>query len=242
MIWLVIAPAVVLLTWFLYRISGDAPPAIRRLLTAIRILAFAFVIALLFNPSRETQIVERQKTLAIVMVDTSASMDHHDGYETSPEMAAAVKTAAGIADRPIDSYSRLDLVKAVLDRTDRKFLETLSKNHDVRVYAFAEGLQSVPGIGELEARGRTTALGTALERVLEEPDVKSRPTGGILRHIRRQEHVGAAAGERRADGRAPQDPDPRRRSRRSPGAARRRARRACAPTASFFSKTTSSWT
>ena len=68
----------------------------------------------------------------------------------------------------------------MLDRTDRKFLDTLSKNHDVRLYAFAEGLQSVPGIGELEARGRTTALGTALERVLEEPDVKSRPTGGIL--------------------------------------------------------------
>jgi uncharacterized membrane protein len=138
------------------------------------------VVALLFNPSRETQIVERQKTLAVVMVDTSASMDHKDGYETSPELSASLKTALGGTDRPLDSYSRLDLVKGVFDRTDRKFLETLSKNHDVRVYAFGESLQSVPGLSELEARGRSTALGAAIERVLEEPDVKSRPVGGIL--------------------------------------------------------------
>jgi uncharacterized membrane protein len=179
-IWLVIVPAVILVTWFLYRLSGDARPAVRRLLTTIRILALAFVIALLFNPSRETQIVERQKTLAVVMVDTSASMDHKDGYETSPELSASLKAAANIVDRPIDAYSRLDLVKAVLDRQDRKFLDELAKNHEIRVYAFGDNLQSVPNITELEARGRSTALGAAIERVLEEPEVKSRPTGGII--------------------------------------------------------------
>jgi uncharacterized membrane protein len=179
-IWLVIAPAVVLLTWFLYRLSGDAPPAIRRLLTAIRILALAFVIALLFNPSRETQIVERQKTLAVVMIDSSASMKHADGYETSPEVASALRAAARVGEKPLDAYTRLDLVKAVLDRPERKFLDELAKNHEIRVYAFAESLQSVAGIADLEANGRATALGAAIERVLEEPDVKSRPTGGVI--------------------------------------------------------------
>ncbi len=180
-IWLVIIPGIVLLTWFLYRLSGDAPPVVRRILTGLRVLVIGFIVALLMNPSTETQLVDRQKTLAIVMIDVSASMDHKDDYQTSPELAEQIRAAAGITtDRPVGSFSRLDLVKSVLDRPDRKFLEKLAHDHELRIYAFSEALQSVPGIADLEARGRATALGSALDRVLEEPEVKSRPVGGIV--------------------------------------------------------------
>ncbi len=181
-IWLVIVPAVILFAWFFYRMSGDASSLVRRILTGLRVLVMAFVIALLMNPSTETQLVDRQKTLAIVMFDVSASMDHHDDYETSAELAQQTRTAAALpTDAPLALKSRLDLVKAVLDRQDRKFLDKLAQDHEVRVYAFSEALQGLPtGVSELEARGRSTALGSALERVLEEPEVKSRPVGGIV--------------------------------------------------------------
>ena len=86
-IWLLIVPAIVAFSWFTYRMSGDAPPLVRRVLTGLRVLALAFIAVLLMNPSRETQIVERQKTLAIVMVDVSASM--HFGAQRSKLQVAA---------------------------------------------------------------------------------------------------------------------------------------------------------
>jgi hypothetical protein len=180
-LWLVVAPAIVAFSWWSYRLSGDAPPHVRAALTLLRTLALGFIALMTMNPSRETQIVERQKTLAVVLVDVSASMDRKDGYETSPELADALTAAAGLrAGEVVADLSRLELVKRVLDAPDRKFLDALAEKHDVRVYTFGEGLQSAPPIAELSPRDRVTALGAAIERILEEPEVKSRATGGVV--------------------------------------------------------------
>jgi hypothetical protein len=181
-IWLVVVPLILGFSWFTYRLSGDAPAGVRRFLTALRALALAFIAFLLMNPSRETQIVERQKTLAVVMVDVSASMDRKDGYETSTDLADELRAAAALKDgeSPAD-LSRLDLVRRVLERPDAKFLEELARTHELRVFTFGEGLQPAPErSSEWAARDRVTALGAALERVLEEPEVKSRAVGGVI--------------------------------------------------------------
>lgn len=180
-VWLLIVPAIVAFAWFTYRLSGDAPARVRRLLVLLRALGLGFVAFLLMNPSRETQIVERQKTLAVVMFDVSASMDRKDGYETSPDAAAELRAAAALKDgEAVADLSRLDLVKRVLARPDADFMADLAKTHDVRAYAFGENLKAAPPLAELEPRDRVTALGTAIERVLEEPDVKSRAVGGVI--------------------------------------------------------------
>jgi len=180
-IWLLLAPAAALFVWATYRLSGDAPRGVRRALGTLRFLAIAFVAAMLFNPSRERRLVDRQKTLAVVLLDVSASMDRKDEYETSPDLAARLREAAALApDDAPGRYSRLDLVKRVLGRADGAFLDELSKTHDLRVYAFGEGLQAAGPLAELEPRERVTALGSAIERVLEEPEVKSRAVGGII--------------------------------------------------------------
>ena len=180
-IWLLIVPAIVAFSWFTYRMSGDAPPAVRRILTGLRVLALAFIAVMLMNPSRETQIVERQKTLAVVMVDVSASMERKDGYETSADLADELRVAGGLKDGETPSdLSRLELVKRVLDRPDAKFLDALAATHDLRVYTFGEGLQTAPPSADWAPRDRVTALGAAIERVLEEPEVKSRAVGGII--------------------------------------------------------------
>jgi len=180
-IWLVIAPLVVWLVMRAYGMSGDASPTVRRLLVALRILLIASILALVFNPSRETLVVEKQKTLVAVLVDTSASMAHRDGFESSPADWDALRAAANLPPgTPAGDRTRLDLVKAVLEQPERKRLEELAKDHDVRVYTFGESLQQSAGVANLEARERVTALGTALERVLDEPDLRSRAVGGII--------------------------------------------------------------
>jgi hypothetical protein len=180
-LWLLVVPAVILFAWFTYRLSGEASPLVRRTLTALRALAIGFVVAMLMNPSRETQVVERQKTLAVVLIDVSASMDRKDGYETSAEIAEALRVAAALKEgEQVADLSRLELVKRVFDRPDAKFLEELARTHDLRTYVFGEGLQVAGALHELEPRDRVTELGAAIERVLEEPDVKSRAVGGIV--------------------------------------------------------------
>lgn len=180
-VWLVIVPAIVAFSWYSYRLSGDASPLVRRLLILFRALALGFVALMLMNPSRETQLVEKQKTLAVVLFDVSASMERKDGYETSPELAEGLAAAAGLKDgERVADLTRLELVQRTLDRPEAKFLDELAAAHDLRVYAFGEGLQSSPSLADLKAKDRVTALGAAIERVLEEPEVKSRAVGGII--------------------------------------------------------------
>jgi hypothetical protein len=180
-VWLVIVPAIVGFAWYSYRLSGDASPLVRRLLVLFRALALGFVALMLMNPSRETQLVEKQKTLAVVLFDVSASMERKDGYETSPELAEGLAAAAGLKEgERVADLTRLELVQRTLDRPEAKFLDELAAAHDLRVYAFGEGLQSSPPLAELKAKDRVTALGAAIERVLEEPEVKSRAVGGII--------------------------------------------------------------
>jgi hypothetical protein len=129
-VWLVVAPLVVWLVMRAYGMSGDASPGVRRVLVALRVLLIASLLALVFNPSRETLVVEKQKTSVAVLVDTSASMAHRDGFESSPAdwERCAPRISPGT---PAGDRTRLDSVKAVLEQPERKRLEELAKDHNL---------------------------------------------------------------------------------------------------------------
>lgn len=179
---LVIVPGIVLFAALFYRMGRErSSPRVRAVLAGLRVLALLLVAALLMDPAWRTQVVETRKALAVVLVDVSASMSHKDDYATSPDLASDLRTAAGLPPAtPMDTHSRLDLVQRVLDRQDDPFLQELSKEHDLRIYSFGESLSGVSSVRDLRARDRVTALGQAIESILEEPDVKSRPVGGIV--------------------------------------------------------------
>ena len=186
-IFLVIIPAAVAFCAVFYRLGREGVPGIvRHGLTFLRIAVLLFVATLLMDPAIQTTVVERKPTLTVVLVDVSASMDHRDDYQTNQSLAAALRAVTDLPPgTPLDTFSRLDLVKKVLDHRiaesgEKPFLEELGKENRLRMYAFGERLQGISGVSELEARDRVTAVGRSLERILDEPAVKSSSVGGIV--------------------------------------------------------------
>jgi uncharacterized membrane protein len=179
---LVIVPAVVAFVTLFYRVTRDgAPGLVRNILTFLRIVALLFVAFLLMDPAMQTTVKERKPTLTVVLLDISASMDHRDDYSTNPELAEALRTAAQLPPgTALDAHPRLDLVKRVLDDAQVPFLAKLSEEHRLRLFSFGERVQAVGSIRDLEPRDRVTGLGRALERILDEPEVKSSSVGGIV--------------------------------------------------------------
>lgn len=178
---LLIVPALIAFTLILYRLGREKGSKVHLLLSALRVIVLVFMALLLMDPAMETLVVERRPTLTVVMADASASMEHRDDYSSSPLLAATVRSAANIPEAtPLDTFTRMDLMKRVLDDAADPFLEKLGKEHKLRMYSFGERLQAIAGLRDLESKDRVTALGRALERVLEEPAVKSTPVGGIV--------------------------------------------------------------
>ncbi len=181
-IFLVIVPAVIGFAAVFYRMGREGVPAlVRHGLTLLRIAVLIFVALLLMDPAMQTTVVERKPTLTIVLVDASASMGHNDDYQTNPGLADRLRGAAQLpAGTPLDSLTRLGLVKKVLGEGEVPFLEKLGEENRVRLYSFGERLQGISGIADLEPRDRVTTLGSTLERILDEPEVKSSSVGGVV--------------------------------------------------------------
>lgn len=181
-IFLVIIPATIAFCAVFYRLGREGVPGIvRHGLTFLRIAVLLFVALLLMDPAMQTTVVERKPTLTVVLVDVSASMDHRDDYQTNLPLAEALRKVADVpAGTPLDSFSRLDLVKKVLAEGETPFLDELGEENRLRLYAFGERLQGISGLNDLEARDRVTGLGRSLERILDEPEVKSSSVGGIV--------------------------------------------------------------
>lgn len=181
-IFLVILPAVVAFCALFYRLGREGVPGlVRHGLTLVRIAVLVFVAMLLMDPAIQTTVVERKPTLTVVLLDVSSSMDHHDDYATNPTLADALRGTAQLpAGTPLETFSRLDLVKKILHEGDVPFLDKLGEDNRLRLYTFGERLQGIASIGEVEARDRVTTLGTTLQRILDEPEVKSSSVGGIV--------------------------------------------------------------
>jgi uncharacterized membrane protein len=180
-IWLVIVPALLLFAWFVYRAGGELRRGPRLLLTALRAAVLLFVAFLLLDPAFETLLVERKPTLTMVLVDASASMDHKDDWSGSTDGGAALVARAGLPPGTApESLSRFEWVRRILAGGPDAVLPALAAEKRLRLFTFGERVEMVPDLASVEPRERETAIGRALERLLDEPESKGNTLGGIV--------------------------------------------------------------
>lgn len=165
---LVIVPAIVALSVFVYR-RERAPLTNRQrgVFAALRTLAFAVLFLVLFRPVLETQQVEVEKAVLPVLFDASASMTRADSY-SDDAIADRLVASAGLASREaLSGTSRVDLVKAILEKPGAS-LAALSERNEVRLLSFGDELRALDSVGEWRATANSTRLGSAIADALTE--------------------------------------------------------------------------
>ena len=145
--WLVAVGGVallVLVAW-VYRRDGEALRGRQRfVLIALRLAVFSLVVAMLTELSLT---VERTGLPSIaVMIDVSASMSLQDQY---PPTSQAARMAKALAQTPGRDGNRLALAQDVLTRNGGEFLRELERDHQVRLYRFAESASPLE-VGDLD--------------------------------------------------------------------------------------------
>ena len=168
-VFLVILPAVLLFSFFVYRReSSEAPLRGRLLLASLRSLVFFLLFLFLFRPVILTERVREIKPLSVLLLDDSASMQEHDRYGDG-DTAEALRRAAGLSGADgLRALSRRELVERVLSRPETDFLARLSERYDLKFYAFADTAVPVGGLSDLAAEGQSTRLGDALAEVVKQ--------------------------------------------------------------------------
>lgn len=123
----------VLVVWVYLREGTSLHGHQRGLLVVLRLAVFALVVAMLTELSLT---VERTGLPSIaVMIDNSASMSLRDQY---PSGSQSARMASGLAQTPGRDGHRLALAQEVLTRNGGQFLTELEREHQVRLYRFAD--------------------------------------------------------------------------------------------------------
>ena len=155
-IWVMIIIAVIVASFFLYRREKGIKLGVRMLLMSVRIAIILLVVCGLFEPTAAVKETRREKRTLAVLIDSSQSMsirDQRKRPEDIKEAAIALGFFKTKKDEPenkgkiflntkqknaIAGASRLDYVKKVLTKTSSTVFKALSKDLDVRYYAFGE--------------------------------------------------------------------------------------------------------
>jgi uncharacterized membrane protein len=129
-------------------------------LTGLRLLAFAFIIAFLTNPTILMQTLQRIPIPLAVLLDTSESM--------------------GLPSGSSGQSSRLQQAQEVLLKDNSQVLEALGRDFDLRVYRFDEHAHAVARgeLASLSADGRATNLVQSLLEVQQEH--RDTPLAGMV--------------------------------------------------------------
>ncbi|MEI8378743.1 MAG: hypothetical protein WCJ09_01355 [Planctomycetota bacterium] len=151
--WVIAIICVILLvgvTW-IYRRDGESLKTRQRLtLTALRLLVFAVIAAMLTELSLT---VERTGLPTIaVMIDTSASMSLQDQYANG---TAAANLSKAITLLPGRDANRLALTQELLTRNNGQLLKDLQRRHQIRLYRFADSATQLAS-GNLEESPQVT--------------------------------------------------------------------------------------
>lgn len=154
-IWLIVIAVIIAATFFLYHRERGLKPGLRITLIMVRITMLLLVVAALFEPTAAIKETRRQKRPLAVLIDVSESMsirDQRKRPEDINEAAVALgfvplekeesdqtKTVLNTKQRnAIATASRLDLAKSLLSKPATPLFETLSKDLDIRYYAFGQ--------------------------------------------------------------------------------------------------------
>jgi hypothetical protein len=156
---LLVLPAVILFARWSYGGLTRLEPRTRVTLAALRGLAIAFGLFLLFQPAFERVRYTEVQSQIHVLVDDSASMQRRDTYPDEAQRRS-LELAAGVSD--LAAETRAQLVRKVLEKPGG-LCEQLRKTFDVRLFRFVRKPLPVRDLGELTSRGPRTQIGDALE-------------------------------------------------------------------------------
>lgn len=177
-VWLVAVGSVallVLVAW-VYRRDGEALRWRQRSsLIALRLAVFTMVVAMLTELSLT---VERTGLPSIaVMIDTSASMSLQDQYPSGSQAAQLTKA---ITREPGRDGRRLGLAQEILTRNAGQFLTELERDHQVRLYRFAETAAPLE-VGDLDEAVRPVQSEPSKEATSSgEPEESTSGTGELM--------------------------------------------------------------
>ncbi|MBI5368216.1 MAG: hypothetical protein HZA54_14370 [Planctomycetes bacterium] len=178
-LFLVIVPAVVLGTVFVYRReSRSVPDGLRALLTGLRIALLALLLAILFQPVLFVETAVTKETAVLMLIDDSLSMTFKDRLidkDQREKLARIIGMKVGpgglqeLQQQALDELSRIDLVNRALTNADLGTIDEIKRRHHaLRAFSFSSGISPEPALGKMEAKGQTTALGDAVLEVMNE--------------------------------------------------------------------------
>jgi uncharacterized membrane protein len=157
---LVILPATIAFSWWCYGGLKRLDRKTRITLAALRGLAIAICLVVLFQPAWETKRYTQRRTQIHVLVDDSASMGRRDTYPDDQTRAQRLEDAANVSD--LATRTRAQLVSDVLGKPGG-LVEKLGEEYDVRLFRFVRKPTPIRDFGELRARGPRTPIGDALD-------------------------------------------------------------------------------
>ena len=166
-VFLVIVPLVLLFAWFLYRGNNGVRGPKRWILTGLRAGAVFLLILALFRPILEKIRTREVRDQVILLVDDSASMGRVDGYPKSEKTDKLAREAGLAPGESPETLTRLDLARRVL-KGPAGILEEMKSRFDLALYGFSRELVPLADLSGLQATGRVTRLGEALEAVFPE--------------------------------------------------------------------------
>lgn len=166
---LVILPATLLFSFYLYRLeSTRLSPRYRALLTLLRSATILLLVLCLFRPVILTQRVREVKPVSLMLLDNSASMREHDRY-SDPAVVDALTRSTGLAStEEMREETRRDMVEKVLENPATNLLGRLEDRYDLKYYAFDSRLTPLGGLHDLNCEGNSTRLGDALTEAVKE--------------------------------------------------------------------------
>lgn len=132
---LTLAGACLILTVLLYRAERRAVPTVRRLVVPGLVRAAVFLLALfVLLPQLRLAFDREGWPEVVILVDTSASMDHNDDFK-DPAVRAKAEQLVGTAG--LSQTQRLRLAQLLLTRKDADWLDRLLREKEVKVHIYA---------------------------------------------------------------------------------------------------------
>ena len=199
-----VAVSLLLLVWVVlfYARDGSRPSWFwKSLMVALRIMAIAILMLLIWQPMLRSHRVERTSSIVALLVDESRSMALTDRWQDVKRKADLIKA---LNDPNATKMSRAEVLSRIVNRDDAALIRKLLDTHAVRVYRFgadANGRDVSPSakasnktVKPVAAKGdaafeqvplvpgkpvaEQTRIGNAIDHVLQ--DTAGQPLAGIV--------------------------------------------------------------
>jgi len=199
-----VAVSLLLFVWVVlfYARDGSRPSWFwKGLMVALRLMAIAILMLLIWQPMLRSHRVERTSSIVALLVDESRSMALTDRWQDQKRKADLIKA---LGDPNATKVSRAEALSRIVNRDDAALVRTLLDTHSVRVYRFgadATGKDVAPSakasnksVKPAAAKGEAsfeqvplvpgkpvaeqTRIGNAIDYVLQ--DTAGQPLAGIV--------------------------------------------------------------